>query len=285
MKLAVSGLLIAGLLISVTPAFARAQSFVIDVPLASQRAQISQTIGLTDITITYHRPRVNGRPIWGALVPYDSVWRVGANMNTTISFTDPVSINGHPLDRGTYGLHMIPHRDTWTVIFSKNSTSWGSFTYDSTEDALRIPVKPIPAPMHEALTFDFDQLQPTTTVVDMQWEKLAIPFTVAVDVHTVALASLHRQLRTLVRYTWMSWDEAANYLLAEHLDLDTALVFVDRSIKTEDRYDNELTRAKILLALGRPRQDALMAFRDGAKKHPDDPRWRDALAKMEKEGQ
>jgi hypothetical protein len=284
MQLAISGLLISGL-ISITPSFARAQSFVIDVPLASQRAQISQTIGLTDITITYHRPRVNDRPIWGALVPYDSVWRVGANMNTTISFTDPVSINGQPLDRGTYGLHMIPHRDTWTVIFSKNSTSWGSFTYDSTEDALRIAVKPMPAPMHEALTFDFDQLQPTTTVVDMQWEKIAIPFTVAVDVHTVALASLHRQLRTLVRYTWMSWDEAANYLLAEHVDLDTALAFADRSIKAEDRFDNELTRAKILLALGRPRPDALAAFRDGAKKHSDDPRWRDALAKMEKEGQ
>jgi len=99
-----------------------AQSFVLDLPLQSQRAEISQRIGITDITISYHRPLVNNRKVWGALVPYGQVWRAGANENTTITFSDPVEIEGKPLDKGTYGLHMIPNADEWTIIFSKNST-------------------------------------------------------------------------------------------------------------------------------------------------------------------
>jgi hypothetical protein len=116
------------LLILAMPALCAAQSQVLSVPLRSQRAEVSQTIGLTDITIAYHRPLVGGRVIWDSLVPYGKVWRTGANINTTISFSDPVRIDGQPLDRGTYGLHMIPAADEWTVIFSKNATSWGSFT-------------------------------------------------------------------------------------------------------------------------------------------------------------
>src|SRR6202163_92307 len=118
-----------------------AQSFVLDLPLQSQRAQISQRIGITDITISYHRPLIKDRKVWDALVPYGKVWRAGANINTTITFTDPVKVEGQALDKGTYGLHMIPNAAEWTVIFSKNATSWGSFTYDQAEDALRINVK------------------------------------------------------------------------------------------------------------------------------------------------
>src|SRR5262249_3783013 len=112
-----------------------AQSFVLDLPRPSQRAQITQRVGITDITITYHRPLVNDRKVWDALVPYGKVWRAGANENTTITFSDPVTIEGKALDAGTYGLHMIPTADQWTIIFSKNSTSWGAFTYDQAEDA------------------------------------------------------------------------------------------------------------------------------------------------------
>ena len=117
---------------------AAAQSFVLDLPLKSQRAEVSQRIGLTEITVRYHRPLVNGRKIWGDLVPYGKVWRTGANVIPTITVSDPVTIEGKPLDRGTYGLHTIPSPDRWTIIFSKNSTSWGSFTYDPGEDALRV---------------------------------------------------------------------------------------------------------------------------------------------------
>ena len=111
-------------------------------PEVSQLSEVKQRIGYTDITIVYHSPYVNGRKIWGELVPYGKVWRAGANENTTISFTDDVSINGSPLPAGTYGLHMIPGESEWTVIFSKDHTSWGSFFYNEKEDALRVKTKP-----------------------------------------------------------------------------------------------------------------------------------------------
>ncbi|MGD0825701.1 MAG: DUF2911 domain-containing protein [Terriglobales bacterium] len=277
-----------------------AQSFVLDLPLQSQRAEISQRIGITDITISYHRPLVNNRKVWGALVPYGQVWRAGANENTTITFSDPVQIEGKPLGKGTYGLHMIPNADEWTIIFSKNSTSWGAFTYDQAEDALRVTVKPQAADMHNALTYDFDQLQPDSALVELEWEKIAVPFKVSVDVHDVVEASLKKQLRNLSQYTWMSWDDAANYLLSEKIALDEALTYANKSIENEDRYDNEMTKSKVLTALNRkdeatraqkkaldlanPLQvhlyarqlqgekrsaEAFAIFRENAKKHPD----------------
>jgi hypothetical protein len=167
-----------------------AQSFVLDLPRQSQRAQVSQRIGITDITISYHRPLVNDRKVWGGLVPYGEVWRAGANEITTITFTDPVTIEGQPLAAGTYGLHMIPRADDWTIIFSKNATSWGSFTYKESEDALRVTVKPHAAEMHNALTYDFDEVKPDSAVVELEWEKVAVPFKVAVNVHDVVEASL-----------------------------------------------------------------------------------------------
>jgi len=281
-------------------AISLAQSLVLDLPRQSQGAKITQRIGITDVTISYHRPLVNNRKVWGALVPYGQVWRAGANENTTITFSNPVTIEGKALDKGTYGLHMIPNADEWTVIFSKNSTSWGAFTYDQAEDALRVNVKPQAADMHNALTYDFDQLQPDSAVVVLEWEKVAVPFKVGVDVHDVVQASLKKQLRNLSQYTWISWDDAANYLLAEKIALDDALKYADKSIETEDRYDNEMTKSQVLTALNRkddaaaaeknalalanPLQlhlyarqlmgqkradEAYTIFRDNAKKHPD----------------
>jgi len=248
------------LVLAVVPVVCAAQSQVLSIPLKSQRAEVSQTIGLTDITIIYHRPLVGGRVIWDSLVPYGKVWRTGANMNTTITFSDPVNIDGRLLDRGTYGLHMIPAADEWTVIFSKNSTSWGSFTYDQTEDALRIRVRPKASEMHEALTYEFDDLTPSSAMIELLWEKIAVAFPVSVDVHAVALASLRNQLRMLARYTWLSWNDAANYLLNEKIALDTALAYADTSIANEDRYENEMTRSQILVALNR-QADAEVAQR------------------------
>src|SRR5271154_5255551 len=206
------------------------QSFVLDLPDPSQKAEISQRIGLTDITIAYHRPLVKDRKVWGGLVPYGKVWRAGANINTTITFSDPVTIDGHALDKGTYGLHMIPNADEWTIIFSKNATSWGSFTYDQAEDALRVTVKPKASDMHNALTYDFDQLQPDSAVVVLEWVKGAAPFKVSVAVGEVVQASLKKQLRSHAQYTWLSGDDAAKYLLAEKIALDQALAYANDSI-------------------------------------------------------
>ena len=281
-------------------AISAAQSVVTDLPRQSQRAQVAQRVGITDITISYHRPLVAGRKVWGGLVPYGQVWRAGANENTTITFTDPVMVEGKSLEKGTYGLHMIPGENEWTVIFSKNSTSWGAFTYTQDEDALRVTVKPEAAELHDALTYDFDKLQPNSVVAKLEWEKVAVPFKIDVDVHAIVEASLKKQLRGLGQYTWEGWDEAANYLLAEKIAYPDALTYSDKSIGVEDRYDNELTKSKVLLAMNRkdeamaaekhaldlasPLQrhlyarglqgekrndEAFAIFRDNAQKHPD----------------
>jgi hypothetical protein len=236
---------------------ANAQNFVMELPDKSQAAEVSQRIGLTDIIVRYNRPLVNGRKIWDGLVPYGKVWRAGANMNTTIRFTDPVTIEGRPLLAGVYGIHMIPNAGEWTVIFSKNSTSWGSFTYKPEEDALRVSVRPTASEMHEALTYEFDDVRSQSAVVALKWAELAVPVHVSVDVHKVVEESLARQLRTLQRYMWNSWNEGANYLLSEHLDLEQALAYANRSISQEDRFDNEITKSKVLAELQRqPEADA-----------------------------
>ena len=280
--------------------FSPAQSLVLDLPLQSQAAEIKQRIGTTDVTISYHRPLVNDRKVWGDLVPYGQVWRAGANMNTTITFSDPVQIDGKPLDKGTYGLHMLPNAYEFTVIFSKNSTSWGAFTYDKAEDALRIAAKPKAIDTHNALTYDFDDLKPDSAVVVMEWEKIAVPFKVSVNVHEIVAASLKNQLRNLSQYSWFGWDDAATYLLTEKFAMEDALKYSNKSIENEDRYENELTKSKVLTALDRKdeaaaaekkalalanplqlhlfarqlqgekkNEQAFAIFRENAKKHPE----------------
>jgi Protein of unknown function (DUF2911) len=230
---------------------ANAQSLVLDLPRGSQHAVVTQRIGITDITVNYHRPVVNKRKVWGGVVPYGQVWRAGANENTTIKFSDPVTIEGKPLPKGIYGLHMIPGENEWTVIFSTNSSSWGSFTYSQAEDALRVTVKPQTAEFHEALTYDFNDVGPESSTVTLLWEKLAVPFKVGVNTHEIVTQNLHNQLRGLVQYSWDGWDDAANYLLQEKVDLDEALKYSDKSIQNEERYDNFMTKSRILEALNR----------------------------------
>jgi Protein of unknown function (DUF2911) len=224
---------------------------LLTLPEASQRAVVGQRLGVTDITITYHRPLVGGRKVWGGLVPYGQVWRAGANENTTIRFSDAVKVEGHDLAAGTYGLHMLPTADACEVIFSKNSTSWGSFSYTKDEDALRVTVQPQPADMHEALTYDFDDVKPDSAVVTLRWEKLAIPFRVSVDETAAAIRSLRSELRGGKQYTWTSWNEAANYALQHKANLQEALHWTDTSIQSEERFENLMTKAQILEALNR----------------------------------
>jgi Tfp pilus assembly protein PilF len=228
-----------------------AQSALLDLPRPSQHAVITQCVGITDVTINYHRPLVNKREVWGKLVPYGQVWRAGANENTTIKFTDNVTINGKPLAKGVYGLHMIPGENEWTVIFSNIHTAWGSFTYKEADDALRVTAKSQSAEMREALTYDFDDVKADSAVATLRWEKVAVPFTVGVAVHDTVQASLHNQLQGLAQYTWEGWDDAASYLLAEKYDLDEALKYEETSIGTEPRFDNYLTKSQILDAMGR----------------------------------
>jgi hypothetical protein len=241
---------------------ATGETLMLDLPRQSQHALLTQRIGITDITINYHRPLANSRKIWGKVVPYGEVWRAGANENTVITFSDPVTIEGQPLDKGAYGLHMIPGENQWTVIFSKNSTSWGSFTYKQEEDALRVNVKPQTAELHDALAYDFDEVKPDSTVVTMHWEKVAVPFKVAVKVNDLVTASIHRQLHGLNQYYWEGWDDAAGYFLANKMNLDEALKDEEQSIQIEERYDNLMSKSNILGAIGR--KDEATVFKNKA---------------------
>src|SRR4051794_36345880 len=233
-------------------------------PDVSQMAVIKQRVGLTDIKITYHRPLVNGRKIWGGLVPLGEVWRAGANENTVIDFGDAVTVEGQPLPKGTYGLHMIPTADTWTVIFSKMSTAWGSYTYGQKEDALRVTVKPRATEMEEALEYDFEDLKADSATMTLKWEKVAVPVKIAVTPEAT-IANIRGQMRGRAQYEWQAPMQAANYCLTQKVNLDEALKWVNLSIQNEERFENLTTKADLLKAMNKP---------DDAKKA-----WDQAVAK------
>jgi hypothetical protein len=215
-------------------------------PKQSPRASVGQTIGLTSIAITYDRPAVDGREIWGGLVPFDTVWRAGANENTVISFTSPVTIGGKTLEPGRYGVHMIPTKGGWTVIFSREANAWGSFSYDPAEDALRITATPVADEMHERLEYTFDDPTDSSVVTTLRWEKLAVPFTISVDSRTVVVDSLRQQLRGLARFSWQPWSQAAAWCAANHVNLDEATAWADRSIGLNQNFTNLRVKAALL---------------------------------------
>jgi len=234
------------------PAEARAQfkngnqTVLLNLPRASQRSIVTQRIGLTDITIVYHRPLAGGRKIFGDVVPYGRVWRAGANDNTTIEFTDPVTIDGHALPAGRYGLHMIATPAEFTVIFSKNSTSWGSFSYDPQEDALRVTVKPAAGPFREALTYEFNDLKPESATIALEWDTVVVPFTIGVDTKSITLASLRREMRHLPGYKPETYYEAALYCLDNDFNYDEALKWIDEAIERDENFDSLDLKAQIL---------------------------------------
>jgi hypothetical protein len=166
-----------------------ARTFAQGKPRVSPKASVSQTIGAdTNITIDYSRPGVKGRKIWGELVPYGLApgnksskdkpfpWRAGANENTTISFNKDILIEGQKLPAGKYGIHMIPSKTTWIIAFSRTSTAWGSFSYNETDDALRVTVTPVKASFEEWLRFGFDDLTANSATAYLQWEEIKVPF-------------------------------------------------------------------------------------------------------------
>ncbi|MCA1582820.1 MAG: DUF2911 domain-containing protein [Acidobacteria bacterium] len=223
-----------------------AQPAPLTLPDASPKASVTQRVGLTDIVISYHRPAVNERKIWGGLVPYDSVWRAGANENTTISFSTPVSAGGKPLAAGTYGLHMIPSEGDWIVAFSNQHNAWGSFSYDPKEDAARIPAKTRPAEFAERLSFRFEDPTADSTTVVLHWEKLEVPFIVSTDSKAVTLASIREQLRGLPRFSWQGWNQAAAWSLRNDGNVDEALAWSDQSLALNENFQNLRIKAGLL---------------------------------------
>jgi len=219
-------------------------------PQVSPEASVSQVVGLTELQVSYHRPGTNGRAVWGALVPYGQVWRAGANENTTVSFSTPVTVNGTALAAGTYGLHMIPTAGDWTVIFSREAGAWGSFSYDPKEDAARVTAKPEAAPHQERLGYSFDDPTADSVVLAMRWEKLRLPLAIRIDLGGTVLENYKAQLRGLPRFGWQGWNQAANWAAQNGIELDNALAWADRSISMNRNFANLRTKALILTKKG-----------------------------------
>lgn len=239
-------LIVWALALALSLATAYGQTQLTTTPDASPKAVATQTIGLTAISVTYHRPAVKDRPIWGKLVPYNAVWRAGANDNTTISFSGGVKVEGQALPAGVYGLHMIPTENDWTVIFSHNSTSWGSFSYNEAEDALRVQVSPRKADaFHEFLSYSFEGLTPNSAECILQWGEKAIPFHIEVDVHQAVLTSLRQELQYKAGWSWQGWHEAANYCLQNDINQEEALAWASRSVFMSPNPQNMATKATL----------------------------------------
>lgn len=219
-------------------------------PELSQAASVSQTIGLTKISVDYHRPLVKGRKIWGGLVPYNKIWRAGANENTTIEFSDPVIINGNTVPAGKYGLHTIPGEKEWTVILNKNSGAWGSYFYDESLDQLRFPVKPAAAPFAEVLTYNFVNPEENSVNLVLHWEKLKIEFNIKVDVKEIVFAHMKQELTTMPGFFWQGYSQAALYCLRNNMHQDEAMKLIDISIRKNRNFTNLRVKAGLLEKAG-----------------------------------
>jgi len=245
-------------------------------PASSPEAEVSQRVGITDITIHYNRPYVKGREIWGALVPYgfndlgfgtskSAPWRAGADYNTTISFTHDVTIQGNKVAAGKYGLFMaLEESGEVMIILSSNTTSWGSYYYDIKEDVLRFKVtSKATTNSAEMLTYSFDEVDATSATATLRWEKKEIPFKIDVDVTSVVMESIKNDLRNPTGFQQSTWDQAANYAFNAG-QLDQALEWVNGSIEgnffSKETYSNLSLKSQILKKKGMNTEaDALLA--------------------------
>jgi hypothetical protein len=239
-----------------------------------------QRIGVTDITITYARPGVKGRKIWGdplpeqadvkgeatlddqnkrpkgaPIVPYGHVWRTGANEATMFVVTDDVLINGQKLSAGKYSLHTIPNKDEWTIVFNGTANQWGSFDYDPAKDTLRVKAKPQWLnESEEWLTFSFDPVTEDSAQVNIRWEKVNVPFTVKVpDVNAATLSRLKATVSSAKPDDWTTPLQAGNYLINNQnpADDEQGLAWINQSIKIKETFRNLVAKANALYKLGK----------------------------------
>lgn len=215
-------------------------------PRLSQGAKITQVIGLSDVTIYYHRPGVKGRTIWGrkesnALLKYGEIWRAGANEPTLFTFSDDVTIAGKRLGAGTYRFVTIPNEKEWTVIFNAEVKNWGT-VYDDKYDTLRFTVTPQAGPHEEWLSFSFTDLTPASATVVLAWEKVRIPFKIEFN----TLAKLQASVGN-----WQVLNAAARFSLDNDMYLTEAMEWIDRSIALNKNANNLRTKAELLAKAGK----------------------------------
>lgn len=257
-----TNLLLSAIFVFTLAVCAFAQQAAVQIPRDSQRAETVQTIGDARVSIVYHRPNSKGRPIFGEgekfLVPYGKIWRTGANENTIFEVSENVRINGLELPAGKYGLHTIPGKDEWIVIFSRDNDKWGSFSYNEKQDALRVKVKPqIVQTPRETMMFAFDTVAPSATSVVIEWDKLRVPFAVdAGDVTTRVLTKLRKQITSVDQTNQQAVFGArmttANFILDNKIKdaYAEAAKLIDESLKTRETFSTLRAKARISAEMG-----------------------------------
>jgi hypothetical protein len=220
----------------------------LDLPRPSPSAKVSQTVGLTDISVDYSAPAVKGRKIWGAVVPYDKIWRAGANAVTKLTFSRDVSIVGRAVPAGSYAFFVIPGKTSWTLVLNKDLTQPGTGAgYKQEMDQLRVLVKPQTILLRERLAYQVVDFNDTKATLTLEWEKvrLSMPIVLATD------AQVDASLKTFGEDEWRAWNNAARYELESKKDYDTGLSFVEKSLQKKETWLNVWTRAQLLAEKGR----------------------------------
>nr|WP_321236166.1 DUF2911 domain-containing protein [uncultured Psychroserpens sp.] len=222
----------------------------VTLPRVSQQASITQRLGLSDVTINYHSPSVQGRQVFGGIVPYGQIWRAGANENTTIHFTHDATIEGQKILAGTYGLYIMPKEDSAILLFSKHYKSWGSNAPDENDLVLKVTVKPESIAFQEWLSYDFTDRSSTSLTAVLQWEKTRIPFKIAFDTNQVIVENLRSELKGVAGFGWRGHMQAANFCLQNDINLDEAMTWIDNSIASSKGFSNLQVKAGLLFKKG-----------------------------------
>lgn len=274
MKKTILGSACAALLLLSVPAAAQLQ-----LPAASPAASVTQTVGLTDVKVEYSSPAVKGRPIWGALVPWNQPWRTGANLATKVTFSRDVTFGGKRVPAGTYALVSFPTQKGWSVSLNRELGLFAGKTYDAKQDVVKVPATTTEIPHRERLTFLFANTTDDATSLDLEWEKLRLSVPLKVDTAAHARASIEEGMES----TWRTPAAAARYL-AEQKDYAGALKLADTSVGVKSTWFNQWVRADILARMGRyaEAKKAAQASWDLGHKDPGFF-FRDAVAKALKE--
>lgn len=227
------------------------QTIAQDLPKPSPKAKIEQRIGLTDFTMNYSRPSMKGREIWGSLVPYDQIWRTGANENSLFTCSTPVRINGQTLPAGTYAYLILPYaKGEWIVVFNTKTDMWGTDGYDDKNNAIRLSVKPLEGGNLESMTFSFDNISENKGELTFEWAGKKVVLNLEVDVKEQALANIERAIKAYPKNARV-YRNAAGYMHSAG-DLEVALKYIEMSLELDDTqwYPNWM-KAEILFDLGR----------------------------------
>ena len=274
-------LFVAALVLVASMLVAAPASAQLKLPRVSQHSVVTQTIGLTDVTITYSRPGVKGRAIWGDLVPYDKVWRTGANEATTIVFSRDVTIEGKPLPAGTYSLHTIPGKSAWTVIFNKKADQWGSYEYSEADDALRVQVTPSAGANVEWMEFSFPDVKNDSARAELAWEKVRVGFNIGADTTNQAMADIRKALSGEVK-EWNVPYSAASFAFNNNMVTPEAMSWIDQSIGMKETFWNLRLKAQMLDKSGK-KKDAVTVAEKAVVVGKDDKDAADELPKLQKQ--